>query len=81
MTLQTLKCPRLFRRYRTLPELEKFKARVECDPPSVDLYSYHGKVELQSGDKKGDADALDAENLLLRGSKIKNTEFIYGTQY
>ncbi|XP_059473121.1 phospholipid-transporting ATPase IF isoform X2 [Neocloeon triangulifer] len=77
--LKTLKCPRTLRRTRTLPELEKFKARVECDPPSVDLYSYHGKVEQLSGEKKGDAEALDAENLLLRGSKIKNTEYIYGS--
>jgi hypothetical protein len=30
------------------------------------------------GDKKGEAEALDADNLLLRGSKIKNTEYIYG---
>jgi phospholipid-translocating ATPase len=76
--LQTLKCPRLLRNYRSVAELEKFKARVECDPPSVDLYTYNGKVELLVGDKKGEAEALDADNLLLRGSKIKNTEYIYG---
>jgi len=68
----------LLRGFRTLPDLEKFKARVECDPPSVDLYTYNGKVEIQCGDKNGNAEALDADNLLLRGSKIKNTEFIYG---
>jgi hypothetical protein len=77
--LQTLKCPRLLRNFRSVSELEKFKARVECDPPSVDLYTYHGKVELLCSDKKGDAEALDADNLLLRGSKIKNTAYIYGT--
>lgn len=76
--LQTLKCPRLLRNFRSVPELEKFKARVECDPPSVDLYTYNGKVEMLCGDKKGEAEALDADNLLLRGSKIKNTEYIYG---
>ncbi|CAB3364729.1 Hypothetical predicted protein [Cloeon dipterum] len=76
--LKTMKCPRSLRNYRTLSQLEKFKGRVECDPPAVDLYSYHGKVETLSGEKKGDAEALEADNLLLRGSKVKNTQYVYG---
>lgn len=65
---------------------------IECEPPKCDLYSFHGKITLSSiyrnsinipntqnsiNNDNNDIPLL-AENLLLRGSRVKNTEWIIG---
>lgn len=60
---------------------------IECEQPQTDLYSFKGKVELDPNFNRGlsDIDHLNvptiplmAENLLLRGSKVRNTEWVIG---
>jgi len=48
---------------------------IECESPKTDLYSFNGKIELAGTSK---VLPLTAENVLLRGSRVKNTEAVIG---
>ncbi|XP_017126559.1 phospholipid-transporting ATPase IF isoform X2 [Drosophila elegans] len=58
-----------------LPEMHKL-GMIECESPTTDLYSFNGKIELKGGE--GRVLPLSAENVLLRGSRVKNTECVIG---
>ncbi|XP_017063690.1 phospholipid-transporting ATPase IF isoform X2 [Drosophila eugracilis] len=49
---------------------------IECESPTTDLYSFNGKIELKGSE--GRVLPLTAENVLLRGSRVKNTECVIG---
>ncbi|XP_065366183.1 phospholipid-transporting ATPase IF isoform X1 [Calliphora vicina] len=72
--LKTLMVP------RELPMVELDKMHklgvIECESPKTDLYSFNGKIELSGSE--GKVLPLTAENVLLRGSRVKNTECVIG---
>ncbi|GAB0097049.1 Phospholipid-transporting ATPase [Sergentomyia squamirostris] len=64
---------------------------IECEHPVTDLYSFNGRIELSEssvGQRTSRVPDLNisnnnflplmAENLLLRGSRVKNTEWVIG---
>ncbi|GKC76278.1 probable phospholipid-transporting ATPase 4 [Tanacetum coccineum] len=55
----------------------KFKATVRCEDPNPKIYSFVGNLEL--GDE-GEASTypISPSKILLRNSKLRNTEFING---
>ncbi|KAJ4884232.1 putative phospholipid-transporting ATPase 9 [Raphanus sativus] len=50
-----------------------FEAFVKCEDPNANLYSFVGTMEL-----KGAKYPLSPQQLLLRDSKLRNTDFIFG---
>ncbi|KAL6006940.1 putative phospholipid-transporting ATPase 9 [Asimina triloba] len=52
---------------------QNFKALVRCEDPNANLYSFVGSMELE-----GQQYPLSPQQLLLRDSKLRNTEFVYG---
>src|SRR5699024_1183922 len=48
-------------------------ASIECDPPNKMLYEFNGKLKLESGEYP-----IGPENILLRGAKMRNTEWALG---
>jgi len=48
---------------------------VTCEGPNNAIYKFEGTIKLPSKDS---AISLNADNLLLRGSSLRNTEFVYG---
>lgn len=50
---------------------------VECETPKTDLYSFNGKLVLM-GDGSSQVLPLTAENILLRGSRLRNTDCVIG---
>ncbi|XP_010551325.1 PREDICTED: putative phospholipid-transporting ATPase 9 [Tarenaya hassleriana] len=50
-----------------------FKAFVKCEDPNANLYSFIGTMELD-----GERYPLSPQQLLLRDSKLRNTDYIYG---
>lgn len=52
----------------------KFTSRVEVDAPTTKIYRFHGAVIHASGERI----PIATENLLLRESRLKNTDFIEG---
>ncbi|KAI3772430.1 hypothetical protein L6452_03616 [Arctium lappa] len=50
-----------------------FKATVKCEDPNASLYNFVGTMEFQEQQY-----ALSPQQLLLRDSKLRNTDYIYG---
>ena len=48
-------------------------AKVECDNPNALLYNFEGKMTISEK-----VYGLSIDQILLRGSSLKNTEWIYG---
>ncbi|XP_047960160.1 putative phospholipid-transporting ATPase 9 [Salvia hispanica] len=54
-------------------DLGDFKAIVKCEDPNANLYSFVGSMEFE-----GEQYPLSPQQLLLRDSKLRNTDHIYG---
>jgi len=54
-------------------ELGDFKATVKCEDPNANLYSFVGSMEYEEQQYP-----LSPQQLLLRDSKLRNTDYIYG---
>ncbi|XP_022924003.1 putative phospholipid-transporting ATPase 9 [Cucurbita moschata] len=52
---------------------KNFKAVIKCEDPNANLYSFVGSMELEEQQHP-----LSPQQLLLRDSKLRNTDFIYG---
>ncbi|KAD5316858.1 hypothetical protein E3N88_16804 [Mikania micrantha] len=50
-----------------------FQATIRCESPNSNLYTFTGNLEYN-----GHIYPLDPAQLLLRDSKLRNTEFVYG---
>ncbi|KAK8686269.1 hypothetical protein V6N13_125296 [Hibiscus sabdariffa] len=51
---------------------QNFKAVIRCEDPNANLYSFVGSLEF------GEQYPLSSQQLLLRDSKLRNTDYIYG---
>jgi magnesium-transporting ATPase (P-type) len=61
---------------RALPFLQGF---MVCDTPNSELYEFRGTLNLPDGTKYGDeVIALTENQLLLKGSILRNTEWVVG---
>ncbi|GJU37823.1 probable phospholipid-transporting ATPase 4 [Tanacetum coccineum] len=58
-------------------KFDKFKATIRCEDPNPSIYSFIGNLEL--GDE-GETHTypISPSQILLRDSKLRNTEFVYG---
>ncbi|KAL8159151.1 hypothetical protein V2J09_000688 [Rumex salicifolius] len=54
---------------------QHFKAVIKCEAPNENLYSFVGTLECDHGKKLY---PLSLQQLLLRGSKLRNTGCVYG---
>lgn len=50
-------------------------AKIVCEKPNNAIYKFEGYLELPGNQKKI---SLGAENFILRGCKLRNTEWVYG---
>ena len=50
---------------------------IQCDMPNPSLYMLNGKANINLSGKKNEF-PLDGKNLLLKGAKLRNTEWIVG---
>ena len=54
--------------------LEHFnESKIECDKPNEYIYKFNGVFNLDE-----ESLPLDEEQILLRGSSLRNTEWVYG---
>ncbi|KAI3719942.1 hypothetical protein L6452_20848 [Arctium lappa] len=54
-------------------KFSNFKATVRCEDPNASLYTFVGTMQFQE-----QRHALSPQQLLLRDSKLRNTDYIYG---
>jgi phospholipid-translocating ATPase len=53
----------------------EFKAKIRCEDPNADLYTFVGTITI---DVEEEGHPLSPHQLLLRDSKLRNTDYIYG---
>eukprot|EP00064_Thunnus_orientalis_P013277 superscaffoldBa00002134_g13314 len=63
--------------FRTEREVDSLHATIECEQPQPDLYKFVGRINIYKDKEEPVARPLGAENLLLRGATLKNTQHIY----
>ncbi|XVF25350.1 hypothetical protein REPUB_Repub13aG0205600 [Reevesia pubescens] len=54
-------------------EFSRFKATVRCEDPNPNLYTFVGNLEFENKSYP-----LSPDQVLLRDSKLRNTDYIYG---
>jgi len=70
-------------------DVMKFKGKINCQGPNEYLYKFEGNMAFQSENKELVEDEvankyneveipIDANQMLLRGSSLRNTEYVYG---
>lgn len=50
---------------------------IYCEKPNADINKFVGKISLKTSEVKAYSE-LSHKNLLLRGTKLKNTEWVVG---
>ncbi len=86
------KCTSETSHLQTARELRALSATIECQQPSRDLYKFVGRVHLASAASMASAASLPLadgaapltvplgpEHLVLRGSRLQETDYIHGT--
>ena len=79
MKFQTLVSLNDTKEFNTEKELGKLRCRITGKPPLADLYTFEG--QLKTSDSREEPKPLGPDNLLLRGARLKNTEYVYGKIY
>ena len=68
--------PKEMLKYRDEVELTQwFQGTMVCEPPSDQIYKFEGIIRTQDSTEKV---SLNSENLLLRGSSLRNTDWVIG---
>ncbi|TKW25431.1 hypothetical protein SEVIR_3G119200v4 [Setaria viridis] len=65
----------------SLPDDESFGgfgAVIRCEDPNAHLYSFVGNIEIEGQEPQQQQHPLSPQQLLLRDSKLRNTDFVYG---
>ncbi|PWA31170.1 hypothetical protein CCH79_00002589 [Gambusia affinis] len=63
--------------FKTEQEVDSLHATIECEQPQPDLYKFVGRINIYKDKEEPVSRTLGAENLLLRGATLKNTQHIY----
>ncbi|KAH3674613.1 hypothetical protein WICMUC_003159 [Wickerhamomyces mucosus] len=60
-------------------DFESTKFKIRSEAPNLDMYNYRGSLTLQSNNNHEDEEEpINIENLILRGSSLKNTKWVIG---
>lgn len=52
-------------------------ASIQCEKPSDKIYHFDGVIDFLSSEGEKKTVALNYENFILRGSSLRNTDWIY----
>ncbi|KVH95088.1 HAD-like domain-containing protein [Cynara cardunculus var. scolymus] len=59
-------------------KFDKFKATIRCEDPNSSLYTFVANLEFGDEDQLDCSYPLSPSQLLLRDSKLQNTDYVYG---
>ncbi|XP_032670766.1 probable phospholipid-transporting ATPase IF isoform X2 [Odontomachus brunneus] len=74
--LKTLQIPKVISKM-SLEHIVGSEATITCQHPLADLYTFFGKLEINDGNEVANGH-LTVENLMLRGSRLKDTDYVVG---
>ena len=67
--------PKELQGYSSAVEMTRhFEGQIMCEPPNEHIYRYEGVIKTKAQEKI----SLSHENLLLRGSSLRNTDWVIG---
>ncbi|XP_026825879.1 probable phospholipid-transporting ATPase IF isoform X2 [Ooceraea biroi] len=75
--LKTLQVPKVVAKM-PLSDIVTTEATITCQHPLANLYTFHGKLEINNDSGEPISGHLTIDNLLLRGSRLKDTEYVVG---
>ncbi|XP_011501705.1 PREDICTED: probable phospholipid-transporting ATPase IF [Ceratosolen solmsi marchali] len=78
--LKILEVPKILANLK-LPEIVSMKGRITCQPPMGNLYAFEGRIEVSGTEEDVtmiNTVPLTVDNILLRGSRLKDTDYIVG---
>ena len=64
--------------YTNDDEISQLRGECEAEAPTKHLYEFYGNIEIGQRSLDGQRIPVDASQLLLRGSQLRNTKFVYG---
>lgn len=70
--------PKITRQLNDPQQLDSLRAHIECQQPTVNLYQFVGTLSVYGEENNMITNSLGLDNILLRGSRLKDTSFIYG---
>ena len=59
-------------------ELSEFKGHIKCEPPNNNLSRFEGTLVMNEGTANEKIVPLENDNILLRGTILRNTDWCYG---
>ncbi|CAB4067331.1 E7.6.2.1 [Lepeophtheirus salmonis] len=72
--LKTVLSPKPTQNLKKAEDLSDFSCRIECENPNSDLQKFVGRILVPGNTKE----PLSQENLLLRGTSLKHTAYVFG---
>ena len=66
------------RQLRRPHELDSLVAVIECENPNPDLGRFVGRLKVTEPDGRVAVFPLGPENIVWRGTRLKNTDFVFG---
>lgn len=76
VSFQTLQIPKVVSKM-SLEQIVGAEATITCQHPLADLYTFFGNLEINDGNTMVNGH-LTINNLMLRGSRLKDTEYVVG---
>jgi len=70
--------PITFKLFKSDESIMRFKGECECDQPNEQLYKFEGRLSFEGINGTKEEISLSQTQLLLWGSSLRNTEYIYG---
>ena len=68
--------------FQTEESFNNLRSVIECQQPTADLYKFVGRIHFCQPDRGAQVTSpLSPEHVILRGSKLKETQFIYGDHH
>ena len=59
-------------------ELSQFNGHIKCEPPNNNLARFEGRLVINEGLVNEKIVPLENDNILLRGTILRNTDWCYG---
>ena len=74
MVEKIVEVPIIIEQIRDEKDFPKLAGMIICEKPNNLLYKFEGQLTLGSGKTI----SLNADNLMLRGCQLRNTDYVYG---
>lgn len=63
---------------QTEESLQSFTGIIQCEKPNTDLYEFVGNMKIVKNEEEIETFPLNSTNLLVRGSRLQNSSFVFG---